>query len=237
MFVEKEKNLVGSIYAFKKQENYIVAVRAFRRKINGEDIVFVSGLEQVSDDDKELFVNSIKLEVGNGEIRKAQAKYLALDNETWFDIVQRKRKNSVVPFGEYVAVSPDKKDIASLHYVGRRALISGDTELLVSVSNSPDAPESVYDQLMKTFVDGVAAEVNKSEKRSSGVSIFFTVEDYNKQSQELMKRVEDSPKTYSCKRSGYMGQHEEDYSESVYRIDTVPAALEEKKDKFEQFVA
>ena len=98
MFVEKEKNLVGSIYAFKKQENYVVAVRAFRRKINGEDIVFVSGLEQVSDDDKELFVNSIKLEVGNGEIRKAQAKYLALDNETWFDIVQRKRKNSAVPY-------------------------------------------------------------------------------------------------------------------------------------------
>lgn len=234
MFIEKEHDVLDTISTFKKAKDLATGVKVFKRKINGKNIMFAYGMEKIAKEDQPEFLQAISMEFGDGKIEEAEARFLAADNETWFDVVQRARKDSGSVFGQYVACTPWHKDIASLSYVGRRALISGKTEFLVSVS-SQDAPAGVYDQLLKAFVNGVVLPVNNAEHNvDRGLTMFINSEEYNTQSKELVKNVIQNPKVYGCKHGGYFGQNEEDYKESVYYCETMPAAQEVKKESFEQ---
>ena len=224
MFVETKKNMLDTVRIFKKQEQNISGVTAFKRK----GVIFVGGLEKIDEQDRSSFLDAIKFELGDCDMKSSKATFLAKDNETWFDVVRRARgKSGVLPIGEYVAMSPEKESLASLFYVGRRALISGKTEYLVSVSNKDNVDSSIYDQLVFSFVNDVAQATNAEEKNESfGLSFFVTAESNNKQAQELTQRMANNAKAYGCKEVGYFGQDPEDYQDKVFRAETLPATHE-----------
>ena len=234
MFIEKDREVADTVYTFKKREEVKSGVRAFKRKINGEEVIFVQGLDGIDKDSQTEFVQLIEQELEGGKITKAEARFLTPDNKTWFNIIQRSRKGSNVPMGQYVAYSTKMDELASLSYVARRALVSGKTEFLVSVSSSK-APNAIYEQLMKSFIRGVVMPQNKEENKDDcGLTIFVNVEEYNEQSKKLVKKMEQNPKAYGCKHGSYFGQNEEDYRESVYYYESLPASQITKKEAVEK---
>lgn len=216
MFIQKEKTILDEVYSFRKGKQYLDEVKAFERvDQKGNKTVYIDNLENVLDEDKVEFLSAIKAQFGNAQIKKAEASFLSA-NGVWFNVEKIENKKSVMPFGQFVATNKQGKVLATLSYVSSKALLSGKTQYLPTVSNDK-VEDCVYEQLFLTFMEEEVEKTRKLEEIIFGnTEIFMSVERGNQKGEFLAKNICKNPQKFNCSKAEYFEQNPEDFSEATY---------------------
>ena len=216
MFIQKEKTILDEVYSFKKGEQYLDGVKAFERvDEQGNKIIYIKNLENVLDEDKTQFLSAIEGQFGNAPTKRAEASFLSAGG-IWFDVLKIENKKSAMPFGQFVATDKQGKVLATLSYVSSKALLSGKTQYLPTVSND-DVEDCIYEQLFLTFMEEEVEKTRKLEEKMFGsTELYMAVEHGNKKGEILAKNICNNPRKFNCSKAEYFEQNPEEFSESTY---------------------